>query len=137
MTERPEPRPSAPTAPTEPVPPAASAAPAGPSGPAGPTVTTEAAPRRPWYRHVWVPVVGALVLVLLAFGSGFVAGQATSLFRVATVASGDGPAWGDGDRGDRSGMPGGRDGGPGWHDGGLPGQHGDTDTDSDTDTDTE
>jgi hypothetical protein len=117
MTERPEPRPSAPTAPTEPVPPAASAATAGPAGPAA---TTEAAPRRPWYRHVWVPVVGALVLVLLAFGSGFVAGQASSLFRVAAVASSDGPPWGDAD--DRG--PGWRDGGPGQHDGGMPGQPG-------------
>ena len=116
MTERPEPRPSAPTAPTEPLPPAASPAAAPPSV----ATAADAAPRRPWYRHVWVPVVGALVLVLLAFGSGFVAGQATSLFRVATVASGDGPPWGDADeRG-----PGWRDGGPGEHGGGMPGQPG-------------
>jgi hypothetical protein len=74
--------------------------------------------RRPWYRHVWVPVVGALVLVFLAFGSGFVAGQGTSLFRAVTVSSGEGPAWGDGDgRGDGRGN--GRDDGrPGWRDGG-------------------
>ena len=129
MTERPEPRPSAPTAPTEPVPPAASAAPAPPS--AAPAV--DAGPRRPWYRHVWVPVVGALVLVLLAFGSGFVAGQATSLFRVAAVASSDGPPWGDADeRG-----PGWRDGGPGRHDGGMPGQPGMPGQRGGGDTDTE
>lgn len=121
MTEPNESRPMPPTAPTEPVAPAASASNA---------ATTETAPRRPWYRHVWVPVVGALVLVLLAFGSGFVAGQASSLFRVATVASGDGPAWGDGDQGERSGMPGWRDGGPGRHDRGLPGQRGGGDTDT-------
>jgi hypothetical protein len=125
-----ESQPSTPAPPTEPAAPAASAA---PTGPASTAPATGTAPRRPWYRHVWVPVAGALVLVLLAFGSGFVAGQATSLFRVATVASGDGPAWGDGD--DRG--PGWRDGGSGHRDGmpGLPGQRGgDTDTDIDTDT---
>jgi hypothetical protein len=130
MTERYEPGPSAPTAPTEPVAPAASAAPAPPAGPPAGATAADAEPRRPWYRHVWVPVVGALVLALLAFGSGFVAGQATSLVRIATVASGDGPAWGDADRGDRSGMPGWGDGGPGRHDGGMPGQRGGGDTDT-------
>lgn len=127
MTDRSDPRPSAPTAPTEPVPPAPSAAPAPLTGAPATVTAIDAEPRRPWYRHVWVPVVGALALVLLAFSSGFVAGQATSLFGVATVASGDGPAWGDGDRG---GMPGWRDGGPGQHDGGLPGQRGGADTDT-------
>lgn len=99
------------------------------------------APRRPWYRHVWVPVVGALVLALLAFGSGFVAGQATWLFRAATVSSGDAPAWGDRDADGRDGgVPGWRDGGPGRHGGdmsGLPGQRGGGDSDSDSDSDTQ
>jgi hypothetical protein len=123
MNERPATRPSAPTAPTEPVAPEASAAPVGPAGPGGSAVASESAPRRPWYRHVWVPVVSALVLVLLAFGSGFVAGQVTSAFRAATVASGDGPAWGDGEHGERGdGMPGHRGSGPGQDDGDMPGR---------------
>jgi hypothetical protein len=118
---------------TEQLPPPAAQAPAS-------AETTEAR-RRPWYRHVWVPVVGALVLAFLAFGSGFVAGQGTSLFRAVTVSSGDGPAWGDGDdrgNGRGNGTPGWRDGGPGASDR-APGHHKDrnTDTDTDTDTDTE
>lgn len=104
MTDGTEPRPSTPAASTAATAPAAS-------------VTDAAPPRRPWYRHVWVPVAGALVLVLLAFGSGVVAGQAMTWFGVATAASDD------------DGMPGWRDGGPGHDDRGpgLPGPRHDGD----------
>jgi len=107
--------------------------PAAGQGPA-PAKTTEAR-HRPWYRHVWVPVVGALVLAFLAFGSGFVAGQGTSLFRAVTVSSGDGPAWGDRE-GRGNGMPGRGDDGPGASDR-APGHHKDRDTHPHADTDTD
>lgn len=34
----------------------------------------------PWYRRVWVLVVGAVLIAVLSFGSGFIAGNAASLF---------------------------------------------------------
>lgn len=138
MTERNDPRPPTPTGPTEPVPPAASAAPATPAGP--PAGETATGPRRPWYRHVWVPVAGALVLVLLAFGSGFVAGQGAAVFGALTASADDGPGSGEGHvRGHSDGGPGSRDGGPGSHergpgsrDGGIPGQREGAGTETET-----
>ena len=105
------------TAPTHPIPPQpfrpddASAAGAGPAA-AGPTAP--AAPPTepvPWYRRVWVIVVGAVLIAVLSFGIGFVAGNAASLF--------DGLFGGPG-RGAIDERPGFPDGGP-RGDGDFPG----------------
>lgn len=60
------PRFTAATVPTQPV------APAGGEPPAGAT---------PWYRRAWVLAAGAVLLAVLSFGSGFVAGNVASAFR--------------------------------------------------------
>lgn len=135
MTEQNDPQPATPTGPTEPVAPAASAAPT-PPAPAGPTaaVADTPPPRRHWYRHVWVPVAGALVLAMLAFGSGFVAGQGASVLGALTASvddgsgEGRGPGHGDGIPGPRDGGPGSHERGPGPRDDAMPGQRDDTDT---------
>lgn len=57
-----------------------------PTVPVTPASSTEAptgappADRAPWYRRAWVLIVGAVLLALLSFGSGFIAGSAVSLF---------------------------------------------------------
>ena len=68
----------------------------------------------PWYRRVWVLAVAAVLLAVLSFGSGFIAGNAASLFRVlvggpGTTSFQDGPGSFDGRLPDGS-VP----GGPGW-----------------------
>src|SRR5215207_5518933 len=92
--------PPAASAPTEPLPPAASSAPAGArpfsdtASPAGPQGT-------PWYRRAWAIAVAAVLLAVLAFGSGFVAGNAASLFDGLIGGPGagfDGPRFPDGER---------------------------------------
>ena len=101
------------TAPTQPIPPrpyepSAGAPSAGaPSAGAGPAAAPPApvADRAPWYRRAWVLIVGAAILALLCFGSGFIAGSAASLF--------DGLLGGP----DRATF----DGGPGFPDGVPPG----------------
>ncbi|MFE5670716.1 hypothetical protein ACFQ58_03805 [Agromyces sp. NPDC056523] len=128
---------STPTAPTEPIPPRPADAnppvfhPA-PGTPAGggvvpPTAATPRTPERtPWYRRAWVLAIGALLLALLCFASGFVAGNAAALFNdIAGVPAGGptGPGWMDGD-GDGSGP-----GRPDFGDRGFPGQ---SDTDGGT-----
>ena len=109
-TDQPD-SPAAPTAATEPIPPTEGAAspPAGstpppppfqPAPPAGPAEAP--ASRTPWYRRAWVLAAGAVLLAVLSFGSGCIAGGATSLAQ--TLSS---PVQG--------GMPGGH-GGPGFGD---------------------
>ena len=88
------------------------------------TTTTEAAAtppatpeRTPWYRRVWVLAVGAVLLALLSFAGGFVAGNAAALFNgVFGVPAGgpSGPGWMD-DDGDGFGP-----GRPGMGDRGFP-----------------
>ena len=127
---------STPTAPTDPITPAADAPPPmfhpapaasapapapGQATPAGAAPPVSTAPERmPWYRRVWVLAVGAVLLALLSFAGGFVAGNAAALFDgVFGVPTGvpSGPGWmddGDGDGfgpgrpgfGDRGEMPG-------------------------------
>ena len=60
----------------------------------------------PWYRRVWVIVVGAVLIAVLSFGSGFIAGSAASLFDGLF----GGPTRGliDGGPGFRDGVPTGR-----------------------------
>lgn len=106
--------PAAATAPTEPVPPAAGDAhpPLFRPAPATPEGT-------PWYRRVWVLALGAVLLALLSFAGGFVAGTAAGLFNgVVGVSDGGptGPGWMDGDRPGGPGF-GGRDGVRGRGDG--------------------
>lgn len=121
--------PAASTAPTQPIPPAADDAhpplfrpgPGTPAGTAPPVASNPPAPRdgTPWYRRVWVLALGAVLLALLSFAGGFVAGNATALFNGVVGVSDDGPAgpgWMDGDRPDGPGF-GGRDGFPGQGDG--------------------
>ena len=89
-------------------------APGTPAGAAPPTATTTpvAPERTPWYRRVWVLAVGAVLLALLSFAGGFVAGNAAALFNgVFGVSTGGptGPGWMDGDGdgfGPGSGRPG-------------------------------
>ena len=91
------------TAPTHPIPPdpfrPADASTAGPTEPV------------PWYRTAWVIVVGAVLIAVVSFGIGFVAGNAASLF--------DGLFGGPG-RGAIDERPGFPDGGP-RGDGDVPG----------------
>ena len=76
------------TAPTQPIPPrpfepSVDASSSGAAGQAiaGPPVPSAApAGPVPWYRRVWVLVVAALLIGVLSFGAGFVAGNAASLF---------------------------------------------------------
>ena len=112
------------TAPTHPIPPqpfqpSADASAAGGAGqaPAGPP-SQSAAPAgpEPWYRRVWVLVVGAVLIGVLSFGIGFVAGNAASLFGGLLGGPGRGLI------ADRPGFPDG--GGPG--DGDFPGMPGDS-----------
>ncbi|KRE23102.1 hypothetical protein [Agromyces sp. Soil535] len=63
------------TAPTHPIPPQPFQPSADASAPSAPP-----ADHVPWYRRVWVLVVGAVLIAVLAFGSGFIAGNAASLF---------------------------------------------------------
>ena len=95
------------TAPTRTIPPRpfepSAVAPSAVTGPAAQPAS--GADRAPWYRRVWVLIVGAAILALLCFGSGFIAGSAASLF--------DGLLGGP----DRTMF----DGGPGFPDGGPPG----------------
>lgn len=77
-------------------------APGTPAGAAPPTATTTpvAPEHTPWYRRVWVLAVGAVLLALLSFAGGFVAGNAAALFNgVFGVSTGGptGPGWMDGD----------------------------------------
>lgn len=89
-------------------------APGTPAGAAPPTATTTpvAPEHTPWYRRVWVLAVGAVLLALLSFAGGFVAGNAAALFNgVFGVSTGGptGPGWMDGDGdgfGPGSGRPG-------------------------------
>lgn len=99
---------TAPTAPTTPLPPAASTPVA-----EGATQGTLAA-STPWYRRAWVLAIAVALLAVLSFGSGFVAGTATSLFRLlgggpGTTSFTDGPGTFDGRLPDGV-LP----GGPGW-----------------------
>lgn len=73
--------------------------PAGATPPTGSTPTV-APERTPWYRRVWVLAVGAVLLALLSFAGGFVAGNAAALFNgVFGVSTGGptGPGWMDDD----------------------------------------
>ena len=106
------------TAPTHPIPPEPfrpdDASTAGGAGPAAAGPTAPAAPPTapvPWYRRAWVIVVGAVLIAVLSFGIGFVAGNAASLF--------DGLFGGPG-RGAIDERPGFPDGGP-RGDGDVPG----------------
>lgn len=89
-------------------------APGTPASAAPPTATTTpvAPEHTPWYRRVWVLAVGAVLLALLSFAGGFVAGNAAALFNgVFGVSTGGptGPGWMDGDGdgfGPGSGRPG-------------------------------
>ena len=71
------------TAPTQPVAPRpfepGAPPPAGYAG-VPPNAPPADAHRVPWYRRAWVLAVGAVLLALLCFASGFVAGNAASLF---------------------------------------------------------
>jgi len=103
---------TSPTAPTTPIPPAAPATQWTPT----PPVATAPPPTTPgpWYRRGWVLAVAAVLLAVLSFGSGFIAGNAASLFRVLSGGPGttsfqDGPGSFDGRLPDGS-VP----GGPGW-----------------------
>lgn len=78
--------------------------------------STDAPPaeKAPWYRRAWVLAVAAVLLAVLSFGSGFIAGNAASLFRVlgggpGTTSFQGGPGSFDGRLPDGS-VP----GGPGW-----------------------
>lgn len=73
-----------------------------PADPAAPDVQPD---HTPWYRRAWVLAVGAVLLALLSFGSGFVAGTAASLFDGVLGGPGRGVV----------------DGGPGFPDGVRPG----------------
>lgn len=80
------------TAPTVPVAPASAASAASPAAsPAG---------QPPWYRRAWVLAVGAVLIAVLSFASGFVAGNATALFnRLGGPGTNiDGPRFPDGVR---------------------------------------
>ena len=99
------------TAPTSPSPPQPfQPDDASPAGAAGPAAAPPTAPV-PWYRRAWVIVVGAVLIAVLSFGIGFVAGNAASLF--------DGLFGGPG-RGAIDERPGFPDGGP-RGDGDFPG----------------
>jgi hypothetical protein len=54
----------------------------------------------PWYRRVWVLVVGVVLIAVLSFGSGFIAGSTASLFDgllgLPTRGMFDGPGFRDG-----------------------------------------
>jgi hypothetical protein len=68
--------------------------------------------RRPWYRRAWVLAVAAVLIAVLSFGSGFIAGNAASLFGVfggPGTVSFDGRGGPDGllpGNGDRPAFPG-------------------------------
>jgi len=62
-------------APTHPIPPQPFQPSADASAP-----PAQPADRIPWYRRVWVLVLGAVLIAVLSFGSGFIAGNAASLF---------------------------------------------------------
>ena len=73
------------TAPTQPIPPRPYEPGADASGTADAAAVVDAAQRapgagQPWYRRAWVLIVGAALVALLCFGSGFIAGSAASLF---------------------------------------------------------
>ena len=145
---------ASPTAPTEPLGSGASAptpfvperpaapapADAGPAAAGTVTAPATAPARAPWYRRGWVLGVGAAVLALLAFTSGFVAGTATNLVNSFATQTAFGDHDGDGDGFGRPGpgaFPGqgqpGRPGGPGQLDDGdqdsdVPGQYDDDGT---------
>jgi hypothetical protein len=133
MTTTTPPTSSSPTAPTDPVPPMFHPAPGTPAGAAPPAASTPptAPERTPWYRRVWVLAGAAVLLALLSFAGGFVAGNAAALFNGMLGVSNSGPV-GPGWMDDEGFGPGG--GGPGFGDhGGMPGR-GDLDGDSDTST---
>jgi hypothetical protein len=111
------------TAPTSPIPPQpfqpVDASTAGGAGPAASGPSTQVAPPTepvPWYRRAWVIVVAAVLIAVLSFGIGFIAGNAASLFGGLFGGPGrgaiderpgfpdDGPRGGDGDF---PGLPGG------------------------------
>ncbi|GGI46275.1 hypothetical protein GCM10010932_13780 [Agromyces flavus] len=103
-------------------------APGSPPTGAGAVPPAAATPREPqrtsWYRRAWVLAIGALILALLCFASGFVAGNAAALFNgIAGVPAGGptGPGWMD-DDGDGFGP-----GRPDFGDRGFPGQDDGTD----------
>jgi hypothetical protein len=101
---------TSPTAPNTSPPPVASSAPVA----SGVTQGTPPAASTPWYRRAWVLAVAVALLAVLSFGSGFVAGNATSLFRLlgggpGTTSFSDRPGSFDGRLPD-----GDRPGGPGW-----------------------
>ncbi|TYL53856.1 hypothetical protein [Agromyces mariniharenae] len=64
-----------------------------------PEPSTEAA-RTPWYRRAWVLAVSVVLIAVLAFFSGFVAGNATAFLNRlgAPGMSVDGPGFPDGVR---------------------------------------
>lgn len=99
------------TAPTNPLPPAEAAHAAGSTSGRPPAAenTTPPGSRAPWYRRAWVIPVAAVLVAALSFGSGFIAGNAASLFR---VLGGPGASVFDGGSGAHDRLPG---------DGGWPG----------------
>lgn len=94
------------TAPTVPLPPAASGVPGVFGAPGTATPPSDTAPPAepqgtPWYRRAWAIAVAAVLLAVLSFGSGFVAGNAASLFDGLIGGPGagfDGPRFPDGVR---------------------------------------
>ena len=103
------------TAPTHPIPPQPfQPDDASPAGGAGPAAAPPTEPVR-LYRRAWVIVVGAVLIAVLSFGIGFVAGNAASLFDALFGGPGRGaiderPGFPDGGPrgdGDVPGLPGG------------------------------
>lgn len=95
--------------------PAAATAPIPPAADTHPPLFHAPREGAPWYRRAWVLAIGAVLLALLSFAGGFVAGNAAALFSGVVGVSDDGPTGPgrmDGDRRDGPGF-GGRDGFPG------------------------
>lgn len=91
------------TAPEYPAPgtiPPAYTAPTVPVAPASAASAASPAEQPPWYRRAWVLAVGAVLIAVLSFASGFVAGNATALFNRlgGPSTSIDGPRFPDGVR---------------------------------------
>ncbi|WP_108719090.1 hypothetical protein [Miniimonas sp. S16] len=82
----------------------------------GAETAQEVPPSTPFLRRTWVRVAGAVLAVVLLFGSGFATGYAVSSARL--------PLGGAGTSDVQPGGAGGPGGGPGGDQGGLPGQNG-------------